>query len=308
MAQSSSTKPRKLAEPKYRSFRLQKRIKTSKPKLPSVKVLSLQSWTMFKQNKRFFIIFTVVYGLVMYFFIQSSAANIVDLSEAKKSLQGTFGGVLQTSLVLYAGLISTSAQIGSQLLAIYQFIIVLIFGLAIIYGLRFMYGDSPRKVTVKEALYKGMTPLVPVLLVLAVLTLQFLPLSLGSSLYASVTRQGLAITSVERLFWVVFVGLLLVLTIYMISATLFALFIVTLPDMTPMAALRASRELVRYRRLQVIRKILFLPLVMLIVLGILVVPFIAVIPSIAQIIFFIASALVLPVTITYLYNLYRSML
>lgn len=308
MAQKTTVKDRKLSEPRYRSFRLQKRIKNAKPKLPGVRVLSRQTWDVIKQNKRFFLIFTVVYGIIMYFFIQSSASTLIDLTEAKKSLGASVSGALPTNIALYGGLVAASTRISSQIVAVYQFIIVLIFGLAIIYGLRFMYSDTPRRVTVKESLYKGMTPLVPVLLVLAVLTLEFLPLSLGSSLYATVIGQGLAVTGVERLFWGVFVALLVILTIYLICSTIFALFIVTLPDMTPMAALRASRELVRHRRMEVIRKILFLPLVVIIVLSLVVIPFIALIPAIAQLVFFMVSALVLPVTITYLYNLYRSMI
>ena len=55
---------------------------------------------------------------------------------------------------------------------------------------------------------------------------------------------------------------------------MFALYIVTLPDMTPMKALRSARELVRYRRWTVLRKVLFLPLMLLVVAAIIMVPII----------------------------------
>lgn len=295
-----------LQSPQYSSFRLQKRIKTTKPKLPSTKALCQQTVQILKGNKKFFAIFTILYGVLTFVFIQSSVSTI-DLAEAQR-LIGNNLGALPTSLVLYSGLLTNSIQVSSQIAALYQFVLILIFSLAVIYGLRHMYGKQARKVGVKESLYKGMTPLIPILLVLAVVALQLLPMSLGTSIYSTVINAGLAVTGIERMVWLVFMLLLALLTLYMISSSLFALFIVTLPNMTPMRALRASRELVRFRRLEVIRKLILLPLILLILLGIVVVPFIAFLPAAAQPVFFVASALVLPTVLTYLYNLYRSML
>lgn len=298
---------RKLKTPRYSSFRLQKRIRTAKPKLPSVRVLWRQTMSIIKTNKKFFIIFTAAFAVLAFIFIQTSASTF-DFTEAQRVLSESAGGTLPASLVLYTGLVSNSVQASNQTAALYQFILILMFSLAIIYGLRHMYGKQARPVTVKEALYKGMTPIVPVLLVLAVIALQLLPLSLGTSIYATVVSTGLAVTVIEQIVWLLFMALLAVLTIYLISSSVFALFIVTLPNMTPMRALRAARELVRFRRLEVIRKIILLPIIMLILLAIIVVPFIALVPVIAQIVFFVASTLVLPITLTYLYNLYRSMI
>lgn len=300
-------KPRKLRSPRYKSFRLQKRIKSTKPKLPSIRALGRQTVNILRQNKKFFLIFTLLYAVLSFIFIQTAVTGI-NLTEARDLIGDSLGGTVPASLALYIGLIGTSSQFSNQIAALYQFIIIMIFSLAVVYGLRHMYGKTARRVTVKESLYKGMTPLVPVLLVLTVLALQFLPLSIGSSIYATVVNAGLAVTSIERIFWLLFVVLLGLLTLYLISGSIFGLFIVTLPDMTPMRALRASRELVRFRRLEVIRKLVILPIVLLVLLGIVVVPFIALVPSVAQVVFFVASALVLPTVLTYMYNLYRSML
>ena len=298
---------RKLAGPKYKSFRLQKRIKTTRPKLPSVKKLSQETLGILRQNKKFFIIFTVLYGVLSFIFIQS-AVSTISISEAQALIGTSFGGTVPTSVALYAGLIGSSTQFSDQIVALYQFILILIFSLAVIYGLRHMYGKDAKKMRVKEALYKGMTPLIPILLILVVIALQFLPLSIGTSIYTSVVTSGLAVTNIERIFWVLFVALLGILTLYLVSSSIFALFIVTLPNMTPVRALRASRELVRFRRMEVIRKIVFLPIALLLLLGVVVVPFIALLPGAAQIVFFVGSSLVLPVILTYMYNLYRNML
>lgn len=307
MATTNSNKPRKLRGPQYDSFRIQKRIKTTKPKLPSVKVLSQQTWSILKQNKKFFAIYTLLYGVLCLVFIQSAVTGL-NIPEARDIIGDSLGGPLSTSVVLYVGLIGTSAQLSNQMAAFYQFSIVLVFSLAVIYGLRHMYGKEAKKVTVKESLYKGMTPLIPVLLVLLVLALQLLPVSIGTSVYATVVSTGLAVTGIEKVLWLIFVALLGLLSLYLLSGSIFALFIVTLPDMTPMRALRASREVVRFRRLAVIRKIIFLPIILLVLVGLVVVPFIILLPVAAQMVFFVTSALVLPTALTYMYNLYRSMI
>ncbi len=298
---------RKLATPKYKSFRLQKRIKSSQPKLPNVLKLSQQTLQIMKQNKRFFLIFILVYGLLSFILVQSSS-GLNTVQQAKELVGGQLGNTLPTNVLLYVNLITVSTQFSNQLIGLYQFILVLIFSLAFIYGLRHMYGKRNQKVSVKESLYKGMTPLVPILLILLVLALELLPLSLGSSLYATVVGNGLAVVLVERIAWTLLLILLALLSLYLLSGSLFALFIITLPDMTPMRALRNSRELVRHRRLEVIRKIIFVPIVMILVLGIVVVPFIAWLPGVSQIVFYVATAVAFPLVLTYMYNLYRSML
>lgn len=284
----------------------QKRTRADNPPLPNVKVLSQQALDLIRKNKKFFAVFTLAYALLNLLFIQSS--NGFDLRQAQELVGNSVGGTLPTSLALYSELIGSSTKLKSQTASLYQFIIVFLFSLALIYGIRHMYGQEAKKVSVKTAFYKGMTPVVPVLFVLMVLALQLLPLSIGSGLYSTVVNGGLAVNTLEQILWLVFVISTALLSLYLVSGSLFALIIVTLPDMKPIQALRSSRELVRFRRLQVIRKLVFIALALLVVLGIFVVPFIAFVPSLAQAAFFIASMVALPLALTYLYSLYRNML
>lgn len=306
MADTKTKKPRKLKKAKYQAFKLQKRIKPVRKPLPNVIALSRQTLGILKRNKRFFAVYTLLYGVLSFIFIQAGSSAL-NLSATKELLAGNMSGLAE-GVILYTGLVGSSMQFNDQVASLYQFVFIIIFGLAIVYGLRHMFGKEARKVTIKESLYKGMTPLIPVLLVLLVLVIMLLPFSIGSSIYATVLTTGIAATNIERMIWLIFVLLTGVLSLYLLSGSLFALFIVTLPDMTPVRALRASRELVRFRRMQVIRKLLFLPFALLIVMGIVLVPLILLLPVAAQITYFILSALVLPIIIAYAYNLYRSML
>jgi hypothetical protein len=94
----------------------------------------------------------------------------------------------------------------------------------------------------------------------------------------------------------------------MLSSSLFALYIVTLPDMTPLTALRSARQLVRYRRWTVLRKIFWLPVALLILAAVIMVPIIIWLTAIAQWVFFLLTMFSLVATHAYMYNLYRELL
>jgi hypothetical protein len=94
----------------------------------------------------------------------------------------------------------------------------------------------------------------------------------------------------------------------MLASSLFALYIVTLPGMTPIRALRSARGLVRYRRWTVIRKILWLPLLLLLVAAVIMLPIIIWLTAVAQWVFFILSMFALLAVHSYMYALYRELL
>ena len=94
----------------------------------------------------------------------------------------------------------------------------------------------------------------------------------------------------------------------MICSSLFALYIVTLPNVTPMKALRSARQLVLHRRFLVLRKILFMPLALLVLGAIIMIPLIIFLTFAAEWIFFLLSMFVLTVVHAYMYTLYRELL
>jgi uncharacterized membrane protein len=83
---------------------------------------------------------------------------------------------------------------------------------------------------------------------------------------------------------------------------------VTLPDMTPMKAIRSARGLVKSRRWLVLRKILFLPLVLFILAGVIMLPFLLAVASIASWVFFVLSICTLAIVNSYMYALYRELI
>lgn len=298
---------RRLRVPKFATKKQRRQIKSARPTLPGVLRLTKQTLSIIRHNRRYFIRFTLLYLVCSFIFVQT-ASNTGSVIQAKELIGNSLGSAFVTNLALYGSLVGSSTQLGNQAAALYQFIIIVVFSLALIYGLRHMYGKDAEKVTVKQSLYRGMTPLIPLLLVLLCIALQLLPLSLGTSIYATVLTSGIAVNNIEQLMWLSLTVVLAAVSLYWVVGSISALFIVTLPDTKPLEALRSSRQLARFRRLVVLRKILFMPLVLLVLLGVIVLPFIAFAPAVAQFVFFVVSSVALPLAVTYMYNLYRSML
>jgi hypothetical protein len=100
-----------------------------------------------------------------------------------------------------------------------------------------------------------MAPLIPFLIIVIVIGVQLLPLVGGVSLFNAVQTNGLATTGFEVALWAIIgIGLAMV-SFYFLSASIFALIIVTLPDMKPMTALRSAKKLVAFRRWVIMRRL-----------------------------------------------------
>lgn len=299
--------PRRIKQPKYKTLRLQKSVKHP-IRLPSVYWLTKTAFNTVWAHKKLFGAITLIYGLLNLLLVQgiAGASDIGGLkSTLDQAFNGQFGG-LGSGLSVFAVMLSSSGNASSQTAGAYQLLLTLIGSLAIIWALRQTL--MGKDVKIKEPFYKGMYPLIPFILVLLVVGLQLLPMLIGASIYSIVVSNGIAVLFVEHLLWAIIYGLLALLSLYMISSSLFALYIVTLPNMTPMKSLRSARELVRYRRWTVLRKIICLPIILLIVAAIIMVPIIVWLTPLAQWTFFVLTMTALLAVHAYMYTLYRELL
>lgn len=298
---------RKLAQPTYRRFRLQKRIKHPAGPLPT-------AWQLFKdsvqhvwQHKKLFGGIALIYLALTLVLVRGYIVTN-DLGTAKQAIEELVTGVsgqLASSLALLGILLGSSATQGAAA-AVYQAVIAIIVSLAVIWALRQTH--AKKHITVKESYYKSSYPLVPFILVLIVIGLQLLPFMVGNFLYSAATRAGLTATVFENAVWLAFTFILVVWTFYMITASLFALYIVTLPNMEPLQSLRSAKQLVKHRRWTVMRKLMFLPFALLVFSLIIMVPVIMFLTPIAEVVFLLMTATLLPLSHSYVYTLYKELL
>jgi hypothetical protein len=308
----TAQEPRQLKARTYRSFRLQKPVK--KPgtnKLPGAFKLFFASLRMLRENWKLFGGILLVNGLLNIVFVQglNLIGTSADLGESKTALEDASSGQwgrLVSGLVLFSYLAGSSGGADSDAAAIYQMLLAIITSLALIWTLRELYAGN--KVRIRDGFYRGMHPLVPYILVLCVVALQLIPVLLGGFLYGLVSAGNISLGGVEALFWLVVFGLSALISVYMLCSSLFALYIVSLPDMTPMAALRSARELVRYRRWTIIRKIVFLPVALLVCAAAVTIPVIFLATPVAGFVFFLLSMIALGAVHSYMYRLYRELL
>jgi hypothetical protein len=115
------------------------------------------------------------------------------------------------------------------------------------------------KVKLRDGLYNAGSPILSTFLVALLLLVQMLPFALALIGYSAASATGLlAAGGVESmLFWIA-AGLLTTLSLYLITSTIFALVIVTLPGMYPFQAIKTAGDLVVGRRLRILMRLLWL--------------------------------------------------
>lgn len=304
----SSTKPRQLKPRSYRSFRVSRRIKHQGSQLSGAFRLFRESLLLIRTHWKVLGGIMIVYALLNIVLVRGFGATS-NLGELKDTLQDVFTGSwgqLTSGVALFAVLLSSTGSTSSESASVYQTLLVLMISLAVIWALRQLQAGI--KITAREAFYKGMYPMIPFVLVLLVVGLQLVPLLIGSTLYSTVISNGLAATAAERGIWALAFFFLALLSLYMVTSSLFALYIVTLPDMTPMRALRSARQLVLHRRWTVMRKVVFLPIALGALAGIIIIPFIIFITPLAEYVFFCVTIAGLVIIHSYMYRLYRELL
>jgi hypothetical protein len=304
--------PRQLKPGRYRSFHLQTKVKAADTKVPSAWKLLRGSMGVMRKNWKPFVGIIIIYGILNILLVQSfngsGGGNTLDQTKSNLDSMngsGTTWGSIVSSAMLFVYMASSSGNVSSSTAGAYQMILTVVTSLALIWTLREVYAG--KKVRIRDGYYWGMYPMVPFILVIAVLLIQLLPVIVGGFVYNLVT-QGIAATGIEMILWVIFLSLLALISLYMLSASLFAVYIVCLPNMTPIAALKSALELVRYRRWMLMRKIIFLPIFLLIMAGVVIIPFIFVAPVVASVTFLFTSMFGLPIIHGYMYRLYRELL
>jgi hypothetical protein len=236
----------------------------------------------------------------------SSPVDIDGLRESFGSIIGEESAGLASGFTAFGLLINASTQGSSEIAQVYQSFLLIFASLALIWLYR--QQQAGNNVTMKMAFYRGMYPLVPFILVLLVMALQLIPALIGNFLYTTVVTSGLAVGVVEQTMWLLFFITTLLLSLYMISSSSIALYIVTLPEMTPMIALKQARELVRFRRFSILLRAIAIILVIFVLLFIIVLPIIFIAPTLAEWMFFGITLLAVPLVHGYMFSLYRELL
>ena len=295
-------------KPKYKSFRLHKRVKHPAGPLPSWRVLTIKTVRLLVANKKNIFQFFIIYGVLYLVFVRGFSAPVDtdEIREAFESIGAEEVSSLATNFTVFGLIVQSTTNAGGDIAALYQLFLVMVSSLAFIW--LFRQQQAGNAITMKDAFYKGMYPFIPFTLLVVLAGLQTIPATIGNFLFRTVTESGLAINTAEQTVWLLLMLLLFLLSLYLITSTIIALFIVTLPEMTPMLALKKAKELVTFRRFSVIRKVTALIAFVVFAYVILVFPVIFISSIAAQLVFFMLTLLMVPFAVGYLFVLYRELL
>lgn len=279
--------------------------KSGYAKLPSAYKLLVQACKLLVRHWKLLGGVLLVYALFNLLLVGVVGAG--NLQQSKSTLLQVAHGRLSNLSVgftLFASLVGSNG--GGSNAGAYQTMLLLLISVAFIWALRQTYAGHV--VRIRDAFYTGTYPIVPFILVLLVIGLQLLPFGVGGVLYGTLVGGGITVGIFEQIIALAIFLALAAWSLYMLCASILALYIVTLPDMAPMKALKSARQLVRFRRWIVLRKLLFLPLALIVVAAAIVIPFALFLTPLATLLFFVLSVLAVGVLHSYLYALYRELL
>lgn len=307
---------RQKKKPRYRSLRLQRKIRPSKYKpLPNFWRLWQESLRTFRTHKKPILIFVLVYGLFYLLFVRglSSGISIGDVKTTLQDLGGKSVGHWVVGASLFGLLLTTANATNSQSAATYQVILVIMGSLALVWLLRRLSeAKSSDEVSVKQAFYQGMQPIVPFLGVVVVLALELIPFAIAAYLFNTVIINGLASSALEMAIFALVTFLMMLLSLYLLCGSIAAIYIVTLPGAPPINSIRVSHRLLSIHRWSVLRKVVLMCLSVALVAAIIFIPLLILIPAswswIAEYVFFACSVLAFTIIHIYLFTLYRSLL
>lgn len=260
------------------------------------------------QNKGLFAGILAVFA-VLYVVLVKGFATEFQLEETSNAIDEAALGLdaPTKAFTLLGALFGTGSTTSGEAASVYQLLLFIIISLVVVWTLRQTL-DGSSKLRIRDAYYKSMSPFVTYSIVLFVIFLHSIPALLGISIYSFVMSGELAINVFERVIWLLVMVAGLLGSTYLISSSLFASYIVTLPNMTPLQSLRSARKLVRYRRAAVIRRVLFLPVFVILCFLVIFLPLVLLVPVLAEVLFAVLGFALIVLGHSYFYLLYRELL
>ena len=265
----------------HRSFRVTKRRDYRRSlKLPGYFMLTNQAWQLMRQHRRIFVGLAAIYAvlgvLLSGLMSQDTYQQLKDtINEANQ--EGALGAVIPT-LALFAGVVTnqlggstggvaSSQQVVGALIGLYIWLttIWLIRGVAT--------GKRPK---IRDGLYNAGAPVIALSVLVFIALVQLLPAAIAAIIYGAADTSGMLQQTVVLMLAAGATILIVTLSIYWLTSTLFAMVIVTLPGMYPLEAARLASDVVLGRRIRILLRLMWLLVVLAVVWAAVLIPVITI--------------------------------
>lgn len=230
--------------------------------LPGYWSFTAYVWSVLSKHKLLFGGLIAFYAITGAAFVGLASQDIYNqLSQlldqtGGEVFEGGWGTIGQAGLLLLSGVSGSLNEQLTDVQQVYAAIILLLTWLSAVWLLRsILAGTVPR---LRDALYNSGGPIVATGLVLLFMIVQLMPATLGIIAMNAVISTNLFDFGVMAMLVSIGVGLLILLSLYWITSSFFALIIVTLPGMYPVRAIRTAGDLVIGRRIRILLRLAWL--------------------------------------------------
>lgn len=249
----------------HRSFRLTKKRDYAKHlSLPGYILFTKQVFDILWRNRKQFIALILIYALMIFLFVGLASQDVIDTIRSAVDTVGSdlpggdFESIEKTGII-FLTVVSGGLSLNlTDIQRLFAGFLLIISWLSCIWMLRNIVAGN--KIKTRDAIYNSGAPIIPTIMVSALLIIQALPMALALIGYVAAKGTGLLDGGIEAMmFWVAATSLI-VLSLYWMTSTFVSLVIITLPGMYPYEAIRIGSDLVVGRRLKILLRILWMML------------------------------------------------
>lgn len=261
----------------HRSFRVTKRRDYRRSlKLPGYFALTNQAWQLMRQHWRIFVGLAAIYAvlgvLLSGLMSQDTYQQLKDtINEANQ--EGALGAVIPT-LTLFTGVVTSQLSGSTGGVASSQQVVGTLIGLYIwlttIWLVRgVIVGKRPK---IRDGLYNAGAPVIALSVLVFIALVQLLPAAIAVIIYGAADTSGMLQQTVVLMLAAGAAILIVTLSIYWLTSTLFAMVIITLPGMYPLEAARLASDVVLGRRMRILLRLMWLLVVLAVVWAVVLIP------------------------------------
>lgn len=262
--------------------RTRKRDKIKKPKLEGCIAFPWYVTRMLWNRKWLYLRFILIFFILATVFI--GALQVDNITSVNETIDSATSGSDVLGPVMRA-VVTVGSSIGgalnnnlSDVQYIYVSVLVIVGMLTMVWLLRHQLAGN--KLKLRDGLYNAAAPIAAEYVLLIIGIAQLIPAALATLIYVSATSSGLLDGGIETAMFSLALFLIIVLTLYFMTTTLFAMFIATIPGTYPMKAYRAARQIVAGQRLRLLLRLFWMLVIVLAVSFVILVPIVIITNSV----------------------------
>ena len=260
----------------HRSFRLTRRRDYRRSlNIPGYWSLTSEVWRFIWRNKRAFLALIAVMSILTFalssVMSQDTYQQLRDvMNQAKES------GISEvyTTISLFSGVMvsyfSGSGTAGGNVQQMSGVFLGLLTWLSSVWLTRaIMIGEKPK---MRDGLYNAGTPIIALIVIIGIFIFQMVPAAIAVIIYSALNNSGI-LNQTPILMAAGGAAILIVsMSVYWATSTVFAMIIITLPGMYPLHALRLSGDIVTGRRVRILLRFIWAVVMTILLWAIILIP------------------------------------